>query len=142
MFALGDVDHESLPVAGSARLIFNHNRFVTHPHYPPVAMEHTVLRRDDLARLDGPFVLGPHPLAVVGMNYTPPEIRVLALLGRITRQGLYLSAHVHCGIGAPDLLDVDDRWHPLDERAVPGFGLPQPLLNPLALCQNRSQDAQ
>src|SRR3954447_22547200 len=131
--ALGDVDHESLPVAGSARILLDHHRFVADPHDPPVTMEHTILRSEDLARLTGSLVLSLNPLTVVRVHHTPPEIRVLTLLRRVTRQGLYLGAHVQCGIGTPDLLDVDDRRHPLDEGAVSSFGLPQPLLGPLAL---------
>src|SRR5215211_1223496 len=66
------------------------------------------------------------------MHHTPSEFRILAFLRGVTRQGLYLRAHVHSGIGAPDLLDVDDRRDPLDERAVPLLGLPQLSLRLLA----------
>src|SRR5215213_6170668 len=64
----------------------------------------------------------------------PPDIRVLAFLGRVTRQGLYLGAHVHRGVGHSDLLYVGDRGHSLYEATVPALGLLQPLLcaNPLA----------
>src|ERR671933_1346662 len=81
-FALGDVKHKSLPVAGSARLL-EHNRFVTHPYYPAVATDHTVLRGEDFARLSGALILGLQPLAVVRMHHAPPEIRVFALLGGV-----------------------------------------------------------
>src|SRR5829696_1429832 len=121
--ALGYVEHEPLPVADLARFILYHDRLVTYPLCPPVAVEYPVLRREDLARLSGPPILRLYPPAVLGMHHSPPEIRILAFLRRVTRQGLYLRAHVHGGIGVPDLLDVDDRGDPLDERAVPLLGL-------------------
>jgi hypothetical protein len=96
-------------------------------------MDHAILRRDNLTRLDGPLVLGLHPLTVVGVHHAPSKIRVLALFDRVSRQGLNLGAHVYGGVRTPDFLNVGDRRHPLDERAVPAFGVPQPLLGPLAL---------
>jgi hypothetical protein len=91
-------------------------------------MDHAILRRDHLTRLEGPFVLGLQPLAVVGVHHAPSKIRVLALFDRVSRQGFNLGAHVYRGFRTPDFLDVGDRRHPLDERAIPGFGLTQPLL--------------
>src|SRR5918995_2707693 len=122
---LGDVEHEPLPVAGSAHLILYQDRLVTHPLCTPVAMDHTVLRREDLARLSGPLILSLQPLAIFGVHHTPPESWVLAFLGRVTRQGLYLRAHVNCGVGAADLLDVNNRRALLDQGAVSLLGFPQ-----------------
>src|SRR5215217_5853958 len=67
------------------------------------------------------------------MHHTPPETRVFAVLGRITCQGLYLRAHVQCGIRAADLLDVDNGRDLLDQAAVPLLGILQLSLRLLAL---------
>src|SRR5215211_5187435 len=126
--ALGYVEHEPLPIPGPARLVLDQNRLVTNPHSTPVAVEHTVLTSEHLARLTRPLVLGLQPLSVLGVHHAPPHIRVLALLGGVTGQGLYAGAHVYSGVGAAYLLDVDDRRDPLDERTVPLLGPPKPLL--------------
>ena len=96
-------------------------------------MEDPVLRRKDLPRLADPVVLGPHPLAILGVDHAEPQVRVLAVLRGVTRQVLYLGAHVDRGVGAADLLEVGDRRHPLDERAISLLGLPKHLLRPAAL---------
>src|SRR5215213_4175886 len=79
--ALRDIDHEPLPVTGAAYLILDHDRFVTHPYCVPITVDHAVLRREHFAGLDGMLVLGLHPPAVLRVHHTPPEIRVLAIIG-------------------------------------------------------------
>src|SRR5919202_6303378 len=59
------------------------------------------------------------------MHHAPPDTRVFSLLMGVTREVLYLGAHLHRGIGASYLLDVDHRRHPLDQCAIPLLGFPQ-----------------
>src|SRR5215212_9305608 len=93
--ALGYVEHEPLPIPGPTHLILDQNRLVANPHSTPVAVDHTILRREDFARLTRPLVLGLHPLSVRRVHHAPPHILVLALRGGVTGQGLYPGAHVH-----------------------------------------------
>jgi hypothetical protein len=90
----------------------------------PVAMDHAVLRRDDLAGLNRVLVLGLHPLAVVGVDHKPPELSVLAILRGVAREVLDPGAHVHRRVRAAYLLQINDRRDLLDQRAVPVLGLP------------------
>lgn len=125
--ALGDVYHEPLPVAGPARLVLDQDRLVADPHRPPVAMEHAVLVGGYLARLADGLVPGAQALAVLGVYHAPPEIRVLAVLRGVASQDFYLRTHVHRGVGAAYLLDVDDGRDSLDEVAIPLLRLPDLL---------------
>ncbi len=72
--AIGDVDHEPLPVLRSAILVSDQRHLVMDPHLAVVPRQEPILERERLAGFVGPGDLGQDPFAVVRVDPLDPEV--------------------------------------------------------------------
>src|SRR5918994_6570684 len=108
-------------------LITHQGRLISHPHYPPIPCDNSVLYLEGFAGLVRADFLGQHPLPVFRMNRPNPVLLVDHLrLWRISENGVVLWAHISNGfgiIGLERLLYVGDGRDLLHERPVTSLSL-------------------
>ncbi len=126
---VGDVDEETLGHLPATLLVVGHPvGLVADPDLVAVAGEHPVLRAERLAGSPMGLVRGDRGAAILGMNATGPQFRVVDELVRsIPEDARDLRAHVreaaavgHLGIGQ---VDVDGGRDVLDEHLQARSGL-------------------
>jgi hypothetical protein len=125
LLALRDLDEVAVAVSGLIVLADDLVGLVEEPANAPVLRGHPVLRAERLARLLRPYLLGDHPLAVVGMDHLAEEVRICGpFLGRVAEDRLELRAHVDVRAGLVGPIYVDGQ------RALIYEG-PKPLIQQL-----------
>ena len=125
--AVGDVDHDALPVHAAAGLVLDHRCLLADPDDVPVAGDHAVLGEEGRERAPRLRVGRSHPLRVVGMEDLQPELVVgQPRLARIAEHVLDLGADVEGDrvgriVGLDEVHVGDDPGDVLDQRLELAF---------------------
>ena len=121
LFPVGDVEQKAVMGHRPTRLVPHHARLVEEPADTPVARDHSVFHREQIARLARAPVLGEDAFPVVRMDDLQEVLWVRSpLFGRVSEHGLELRAHVDVGADVVEPVDVDRDRDLLDQRAERG----------------------
>src|SRR4029450_4144120 len=116
LLPLGDVEDEAVMEHRPTGLVANHAGLVEEPVDAPVACNHAVFHREEVARLARPPVLGEDALEVVGMDNLEVELRIRRpLVGRVTKYGPEVRTHEDVGADVIEPVDVDSDRNLLDQ---------------------------